>query len=121
MSRTAKGRFKKEPPFHPLLKCGIVRLEYDFTRWSGMAWFAEGHCCAMPGCIELFEGIDSECKYIFTFSGSKPDTAYLRTGAGAEWKCWPDRRWRWHEALGLPVRCATGEVLTPEEAARLLA
>jgi hypothetical protein len=75
---------------HRNLLCEPIRLEYDFQRREGYLWMAEGNCCDMPGCIEIFEAIDDEVLKIQTFAGSNPDTVYTRKDRG-DWKAYMRR------------------------------
>lgn len=65
--------------FHPGLKCGVERLEYDFKSATGTLHVPDGHCCDMKGCIEFFQAIDPAVQAIDTFSGVRPDTRYRLT------------------------------------------
>lgn len=68
------------------LKCGVISLSYDFCTHTGQLKLPETHCCNMPGCVALFEAIDSEVIAIETYSGNERDTEYRRTGD--EWKAY---------------------------------
>lgn len=74
----------KATEFHPGLKCGVDRLEYDFRAGKGVLHMRVGDCCDMAGCIELFQTIDPHVEAIDTFSGKKPDTSYWLVRG--EWK-----------------------------------
>lgn len=63
--------------FDERLRCGVLRLEYDFAARHGSVYFPPLHCCDMTGCIKLFKGIDSECSSIQTFEANKPETVYM--------------------------------------------
>jgi len=68
----------KATEFHTKLKCGVLRLAYDFDSATGTLHVPDGHCCDMKGCIDLFKEIDPAVQAIDTFSGVKPDTRYRR-------------------------------------------
>jgi hypothetical protein len=68
--------------YDPRLMCNVVSLGYYAKGRIGTLYLAEGDCCDMRGCIELFEGIDPEVMLIQTYSGGVRDTRYRRTGGG---------------------------------------
>ncbi|MGH8432866.1 MAG: hypothetical protein ACREUF_20960 [Solimonas sp.] len=61
-------------------QCSVKSMGYDFETRVGTLNMAEHECCDMSGCIAFFTRIDPDVVRINTFSGSKPDTAYLRSG-----------------------------------------
>jgi hypothetical protein len=65
------------------LKCGVRRLEYDFTSREGVLFMGEEHCTNMSTCIRLFEGIDPQVGRIRTIAGDREDTEYRLSGG--EW------------------------------------
>lgn len=66
--------------FRPDLQCEAMSLRYDFDARVGRLDMPQTNACDMAGCIALFERIDSGVERIDTFSGSKPDTSYVRNG-----------------------------------------
>lgn len=66
-----------EPRFDARLGCYVSSLFYDFDVRYGRLHMGEGSCCDMTGCIDLFMGIDPECRLIDTFQKcGKSDTMY---------------------------------------------
>jgi len=63
---------------HDELQCEVDRLEYDFVKCTGRLYMADGDCCDMSACVQLFMAIDRHVKRIETFSGDEPDTMYGR-------------------------------------------
>jgi hypothetical protein len=71
-----------KPRLHPGLGCAPLELHYDFAAATGALIMADGHCCNMEGCVELFTAIDARVGVIVTFSGLEKDTVYMRHGQG---------------------------------------
>jgi hypothetical protein len=64
--------------FHHGLQCSVRSVTYDFVERRGRVDMERLCCCDMEGCIAFFEAIDRQVQLIETFSGEKPDTAYVR-------------------------------------------
>jgi hypothetical protein len=67
------------------MMCNVVRIAYDYETRCGFAWFADGDCCDMSGCIQFFSRLDPAVAEIQTYSGKAIDTAYQRAGHG-QWR-----------------------------------
>ena len=46
--------------FDERLKCGVIKLKYDFDVSHGDIYLPERHRCDMKGCIDLFKSIDED-------------------------------------------------------------
>lgn len=84
----------KKTKYNKQLMCSVVSLIYDFPGHYGHIFFPDCNCCDMAGCINMFEAIDPCVTQIITFSGSKPDTIYIKESAtgqsrkNGEWKAY---------------------------------
>ena len=91
----------KAHDYEKIFKCRVVSISHDIGRNISRAYFPEGNCCDMTGCIDFFKSLDDDVKYIFTFSGTDPDTAYAKKNG--EWVVWPHGMWKWNDVHDLPV------------------
>jgi hypothetical protein len=73
-----------EGVFHTGLQCRVIGVSYDYGQRLGRLDMPPVNCCDMSGCLGLFLAIDPDCAKIETFTGGKPDTAYVRRPAGWE-------------------------------------
>jgi hypothetical protein len=65
-------------PFHPDMQCFVAEIRYDFLQRVGTVVIEDGGCTDMGGCTSFFEQIDPTVRFIQTYSGGRPDTAYRR-------------------------------------------
>lgn len=65
-----------EAIFNEQLQCFVYKLEYNFKLKLGILIMANGSCCDMTECINLFKKIDPKVIQIQTFAGNKRDTTY---------------------------------------------
>lgn len=65
-------------PKYALLQCTIERLTVDFARREITMHFPAGECCDMRGAVLVALDIFKDVNVIRTFSGTRPDTQYLR-------------------------------------------
>lgn len=65
--------------YHPLLKCFLHSMSYDFTIQTGEVWMPKGSCVDMDGVRRLFLAIDPAAKTIITWAAGKLDTTFFRT------------------------------------------
>lgn len=84
-----------------LFVCKPLNIGYGFKQKMGRAWFADGHCCDMNGCLEFFMTMDENVAAVFTFSGTVPDTAYVKKKDG-RWVAWAHGSWMWNEQHDCP-------------------
>ena len=73
---------------HRDLMCEPHSIEYDFKSRLGVLRMADGDCCDMTGCINVFMRMDQEVSKILTYSGDKPETVYVKRSDG-EWRAIP--------------------------------
>lgn len=66
------------------LGCKPLQLAYNWEASGGTLILADGDCCDMQACIDLFFAIDPAVYTIQTYSGTKADARYWRDGG--EWK-----------------------------------
>lgn len=64
------------------LMCRVHSMTYDFTRKTGVLRMAEGNCCDMQGCIDLFTRVAPDVQKIETYAGDVPDTFYKKNKLG---------------------------------------
>jgi hypothetical protein len=72
-------------PFHPDLQCFVAEIRYDFNQKFGTVVIDDSGCTDMGGCIAFFKRIDPDVRFIQTYSGNRPDTAY-RKNAMDQWE-----------------------------------
>jgi hypothetical protein len=70
----------KLPLLTDLLQCECERLVFPVDGNIVEMHLRDGDCCEMTGAIKVAEMLRPEVKKILTFSGTKADTVYLKTG-----------------------------------------
>lgn len=71
-----------EQTLHPLMKCNINHITYDFKDKSLEIHIDKGDCVDMNGTIEFAKKIDDGVKTIMTYSDSVVDTCYFKQENG---------------------------------------
>jgi hypothetical protein len=88
---------------HDALQCEVLKIEVDYKRCEAWLYMAEGDCCDMGGCTELFTALHPGVIRIFTRSGDNPDTLYQKIDR--EWRAFAarlrDGQWD-YELIDLP-------------------
>lgn len=65
----------------------LLGLSYDFVRCRGVLTVADGSCCDMQSCVDLFKAVDPAVRRIRTVASIGPNAQYfLRDGV---WKVYP--------------------------------
>lgn len=70
--------------YHKLVMAHVERMTYDRETRSGVLYIAPHEAPDMGGTIELFEGVDPDVRLVDVYSGTEPDTRFLRRH-GDDW------------------------------------
>lgn len=73
-----------EQTLHPLMKCIVKEVTYDFKEKRLHVKMEKGDCVDMTGSIEFAKKIDDGVTSIITYSGEEIDTSYFKRDDG-EW------------------------------------
>jgi len=83
----AQARRATPPPpplpraeYFPLIQCGLLRSEVDFSKHVVRLFLPDSECTDMTGAIKYAKELDADVLSVFTFSAARRDTSYHKEG-----------------------------------------